>query len=83
MLLFGTNAANGKSSPLTLLASRFGREFSTLLSQALDTGNNWSSSTRSVGDQLLDALTLEAAAAQSEPISAARSQWERKRHCPL
>jgi hypothetical protein len=31
------------------------------------------STTRSIGDQLLDALTLEVAAAQSEPLPALRS----------
>ena len=51
-----------------LLASKVGSEFSTLLSQSLDARLNWSSATRSVGDQLLDALTLEVAAAQSEPL---------------
>ena len=51
-----------------LLASKVGSEFSTLVSQSLDARLNWSSGTRSVGDQLLDALTLEVAAAQSEPL---------------
>ena len=56
-----------------LLASKVGSEFSTLVSQSLDARLNWSSGTRSVGDQLLDALTLEVAAAQSEPMPALRS----------
>ena len=51
-----------------LLASKVGSEFSTLVSQSLDARLNWSSTTRSVGDQLLDALTLEVAAAQDEPM---------------
>ena len=51
-----------------LLASKVGSEFSTLFSQSLDARLNWSSTTRCVGDQLLDALTLEVAAAQSEPL---------------
>jgi hypothetical protein len=54
-----------------LLASKVGIEFSTLFSQAMDARLNWSSTTRSVGDQLLDALTLEVAAAQSKPIQVA------------
>jgi len=41
-------------------------EFSTLFSQALDARFHLSS-TRSVGDRLLDALTPEVASAQSEP----------------
>jgi len=50
-----------------LLASVVSSEFSTLFGQALDARMNWSS-TRSVGDQLLDALTLEVAAAQEAPL---------------
>ena len=56
-----------------LLASKVGSEFSTLVSQSLDARLNWSSTTRCVGDQLLDALTLEVAAAQSEPMPALMS----------
>ena len=56
-----------------LLASKVGSEFSTLVNQSLDARLNWSSTTRSVGDQLLDALTLEVSAAQSEPMPALRS----------
>ena len=51
-----------------LLASVVSSEFSTLFGQALDARMNWDSSARSAGDQLLDALTLEVAAAQSEPL---------------
>jgi len=51
-----------------LLASVVSSEFSTLFGQALDARMNWNSSARSAGDQLLDALTLEVAAAQSEPL---------------
>ena len=51
-----------------LLASVVSSEFSALFGQALDARTNLNSSTRSVGDQLLDALTLEVAAAQSEPM---------------
>jgi hypothetical protein len=51
-----------------LLASVVSSEFSALFGKALDARTNWNSSTRSVGDQLLDALTLEVAAAQSEPM---------------
>jgi len=49
-----------------LLAGVVSTEVSSLFSQALDARMNWSS-TRSVGDQMLDALTLEVAAAQDEP----------------
>jgi len=50
-----------------LLAGVVSTEVSSLFSQAVDARMNWSS-TRSVGDQLLDALTLEVAAAQSETV---------------
>jgi hypothetical protein len=56
-----------------LLAGLLSTKFATLFGQALDARLNWNSTTRSVGDQLLDALTLEVAAAQSEPIPALRS----------
>ena len=51
-----------------LLAGSVSTEISSLFGQALDARMNWSGKTRSVGDQLLDALTLEVAAAQSEPL---------------
>ena len=51
-----------------LLASVVSTEFSRLFGQALDARANWSKSTRSAGDHLRDALTLEVAAAQSEPL---------------
>jgi len=51
-----------------LLAGLVSTEVSALFGQALDARMNWGNSTRSVGDQLLDALTLEVAAAQSEPV---------------
>jgi len=51
-----------------LLASVVSSEFSSLFGQALDARMTWSSGTRSVSDQLLDALTLEVAAAQGEPL---------------
>ena len=54
-----------------LLAGSVSTEISSLFGQALDAQMNWCSGTRSVGDQLLDALTLEVAAAQSEPMQAA------------
>ena len=51
-----------------LLVGTISTEISTLFCQALDARMTWSSGTRSVGDQLLDALTLEVAAAQGEPL---------------
>ena len=51
-----------------VLASKVSSEFTALFSQALDARMNWSSTIRSVEDQMLDALTLEVAAAQSEPL---------------
>ncbi len=50
-----------------LLAGLVSTEVSALFGQALDARMNWSSP-RSAGDQLLDALTLEIASAQSEPL---------------
>ncbi len=50
-----------------LLASVVSSEFSALFGQALDARLTWSS-TRSFGNQLLDALTLEVAAAQEAPL---------------
>ena len=50
-----------------LLAGLVSTEVSALFSQALDARLTWSS-IRSVGDQLLDALTLEVAAAQEAPL---------------
>jgi len=50
-----------------LLAGVVSTEVSSLFGQAVDARMNWSS-TRSVGDQLLDALTLEVAGAQEAPL---------------
>jgi len=50
-----------------LLAGVVSTEVSSLFYQAVDARMNWSS-TRSVGDQLRDALTLEVAAAQEAPL---------------
>jgi len=50
-----------------LLAGVVSTEVSSFFGQALNARMNWSS-TRSVGDQLLDALTLEVAAAQEAPL---------------
>jgi hypothetical protein len=50
-----------------ILATIVSSEFTTLFSKALDARFHLSG-TRSAGDQLLDALTLETAAAQSEPL---------------
>jgi len=50
-----------------LLAGVVSTEVSSLFYQAVDARMNWSSN-RSVGDQLLDALTLEVAAAQEAPL---------------
>ena len=51
-----------------LLAGIVTTEFAVFFTRALDAQLNWSSSTRSVGDQLLDALSIEVAAAQCEPL---------------
>ena len=52
-----------------LLAGVVSTEISKLFSQVVDARMNWGITTQSVGDQLLDALTLEVAAAQSEPLA--------------
>ena len=51
-----------------LLAGSVSTEISSLFGEVLDARMTWSSGTRSIGDQLLNALTLEVAAAQSEPL---------------
>ena len=50
-----------------LLAGTVSTEISTLFSQALNARMSWNS-TRSVEEQMLDAMALEVAAAQSEPL---------------
>ena len=47
-----------------LLAHKVGSEFTVLFAQTLDAQLNRGATTRSVQDQLLDALTLEVAAAR-------------------
>lgn len=55
-----------------VLASKVSGEFTALFSKALDARFHLSStSNRSVGDQLLDALTIEVASAQSESVLSA------------
>ena len=50
-----------------LLATTVSIEFSTLFGQALDARMNWKRTIRSVEQQLLDTLALEAASGQEEP----------------
>ncbi len=50
-----------------LLASKVSGEFAALFGRALDARLNWSSATRSVEEQLLDALSVVVASAQEEP----------------
>lgn len=50
-----------------LLAGMVSNKFSALVCEVVDARINWSTTTRSVNDQLLDALTLEVASAQTEP----------------
>ncbi len=52
-----------------LLAGTISTEISLLFGQSLDARMTWSSVHRSVGDQLLDVLTLEVALAQGEPLA--------------
>jgi hypothetical protein len=53
-----------------LLASSVSTEFSTLLGQSIDARLNWNGTARSVEEQLLDALTIEVASQQREPLVA-------------
>ena len=54
-----------------LLASKMSGEFTALFVRALDARLKWSTvTTRSLEDQLLDALTTEVASAQREPLDA-------------
>jgi hypothetical protein len=56
-----------------LLASKVASEFTALFSKALDARVNWSTSARSIENQMLDALALEVASAQSEPEAVPRA----------
>ena len=51
-----------------LLASKVSGEFAALFGRALDARLNWISPTRSVEEQLLDALAIEVASQQGEPL---------------
>jgi hypothetical protein len=51
-----------------LLAGVVSAEVSTLFRQALDARMNWSSPVRSVENQMLDALAIEMASQQGEPL---------------
>jgi hypothetical protein len=55
-----------------LLASKVASEFTALFSKALDARLNWSTSARSIENQMLDALALEVASAKSEPEAVPR-----------
>ena len=52
-----------------LLASKVSGEFAGLFGRALDTRLHWNSTTRSVKDQWVDALAIEVASQQSEPLA--------------
>ena len=51
-----------------LLAQQVSSTFTTLFAQTLDAQLNRGTTARSIQDQLLDAMTLEVVAAQSEPV---------------
>jgi hypothetical protein len=51
-----------------LLAGKISNEFAALFGRALDTRLNWSSTTRTVEKQMLDALAIEMASQQGEPL---------------
>ena len=51
-----------------LLAQQVSSTFTALFAQALDAQLNGRTSARSIQDQLVDAMTLEVVAAQSEPV---------------
>ena len=50
-----------------LMAGMVSSKFSALIGEALNSQIHWHSSTRSVEEQMLDALAIEVASAQSEP----------------
>ena len=52
-----------------LLASKVSGEFAALFGRALDARLNWNSTTRSVNEQWVDALAIEVASQQSEPLA--------------
>jgi hypothetical protein len=51
-----------------LLASKVSGEFAALFGRALDARLNWNSKTRTVEEQMLDALAIEVASQQVEPL---------------
>jgi len=51
-----------------LLSSKVSGEFAALFGKALDARLNWSSATRTVEEQMLDALAIEVASQQVEPL---------------
>jgi hypothetical protein len=53
-----------------LLATIVSSEFSALFGKALDARLDWTNPARSVEEQMLDAMTLEVASQQSEPLVA-------------
>jgi hypothetical protein len=51
-----------------MLASKVSGEFAALFGRALDARLNWSSATRTVEEKWVDALAIEVASQQSEPL---------------
>jgi hypothetical protein len=51
-----------------ILASKVSSEFNALFIRSLDARMNWSSPVRSVENQMLDALAIEMASQQGEPL---------------
>jgi len=51
-----------------LLASKVSCEFAALFGRALDARLNWSSTNRTIEEQLLNALAIEVASQQEEPL---------------
>ncbi len=56
-----------------LIASKVFSKCADLFAKALDARLNWSTSVRSIENQMLDALALEVASAQSEPEAVPRA----------
>ena len=55
-----------------LLASKVSGEFAALFGRALDVRLNWTSTTRAVEEQMLDALAIEVTSQQCEPLPSCR-----------
>ena len=55
-----------------LLSTKVASEFAALFGEAFNASTHWQSTARSVEEQMLDALAIEVASQQDEPLSLCR-----------